>query len=166
MKMFFDESGFLICLYFTNSHGCSTGLHRNIGGKTMSVRSTPLFRDGGKEAKRRQDAPRWGDPHSCVCQTPNAFTRVSPCGSILGPIWVHFGSILGPFWVNLGSMLGPESISGPFKQESVFRQELVFGQECSPNKNSNLDCEKRASEASKSERAKRAPLCCGFSRRI
>ena len=59
--------------------------------------------------------PSWGDPRSCVCQAPNAFTCVSPCGSILGPFWVHFGSILGPFWVHFGSILGPFlDLLGPF----------------------------------------------------
>ena len=48
-----------------------------------------------------------GDPRLHVCQAPNAFICVSPCGSILGPFWVHFGSILGPFWVHFGSILGP-----------------------------------------------------------
>ena len=52
-----------------------------------------------------------GDPRLYVCQAPNAFMYVSPCGSILGPFWVilgpfwvHFGSILGPFWVHFGSI--------------------------------------------------------------
>ena len=49
-----------------------------------------------------------GDPHFCVCQAPNAFMCVSPCGSILGPFWVHSGSILGSiFGVHfLGPFLG------------------------------------------------------------
>ena len=107
-------------------------------------------------------------------------------GSILGPFWVHFGSILGPFWVHFGvhfgSILGPlglfwvhfGSILGPFvyclsgdasfnqhlTKNRYFRQESVFRQECSSDKNSSLDClKKRASEASKGKRAKRAPLC-------
>ena len=32
------------------------------------------------------------------------FFCVSPCGSVLGPFWVHFGSISGPFWVHFGSI--------------------------------------------------------------
>ena len=71
-----------------------------------------------------------GDPRLHVCQAPNAFICVSPCGSILGPFWVHFGSILGPFGVQ-------ESV---FRQESTTRQESVFRQECSLDKNSSLDC--------------------------
>ena len=60
-----------------------------------------------------------GDPRSHVCQAPGALICVSPCGSILGPFWVHSGSILGPFWVHSGSILGPfwvhsGSILGPF----------------------------------------------------
>ena len=64
-----------------------------------------------------------GDPRLYVCQAPNAFICVSPCGSIfgsiLGPFWVQFGSILGPFWVHFGSILGPVwvhfgSSLGPF----------------------------------------------------
>ena len=59
------------------------------------------------------------DPRLYVCQAPGALIRVSTCGSILGPFWVHFGSILGPFWVHSGSILGPfwvhsGSILGPF----------------------------------------------------
>ena len=62
---------------------------------------------------------RRGDPRLYVCQAPGAFIRVSTCGSILCPFWVHFGSILGPFWVHFGSILGPfcvhfGSILGPF----------------------------------------------------
>ena len=49
----------------------------------------------------------WGDPRLYVCQAPGALICVSPCGSILGPVWVQFGSILGPFWVHFGSILGP-----------------------------------------------------------
>ena len=33
-----------------------------------------------------------GDLRLCVCQAPGAFICVSPCGSILGPVWVHLGS--------------------------------------------------------------------------
>ena len=44
-----------------------------------------------------------GDPRLYVCQAPNAFICVSPCGSIFGPFLVHFGSISGPFWVHFGS---------------------------------------------------------------
>ena len=35
-----------------------------------------------------------GDPWSHVCQVLGALLCVSPCGSSLGPFWVHFGSIL------------------------------------------------------------------------
>ena len=64
-------------------------------------------------------AGKLGDPRLYVCQAPNAFICVSPCGFILGSFWVHFGSILGPFWVHFGSILGPfwvhfGSILGPF----------------------------------------------------
>ena len=45
-----------------------------------------------------------GDPCRHVCQALNAFICVSPCGSILGPFWVHSGSILR---VHFGSSLGP-----------------------------------------------------------
>ena len=60
-----------------------------------------------------------GDPRLYVCQAPNAFICVSPCGSIFGPFLVHFGSILGPFRVHFGSISGPfrvhfGSILGPF----------------------------------------------------
>ena len=51
--------------------------------------------------------PTSGDPRLYVCQAPDALICVSPCGSILGPFWVHLGSILGPFWVHFGSILGP-----------------------------------------------------------
>ena len=66
-----------------------------------------------------------GVPRLYVCQAPNAFICVSPCGSILGPFWVHFGSILGPFlgpfWVHFGSILGPFWVHFAFRQESIFR---------------------------------------------
>ena len=105
-----------------------------------------------------------GDPRSCVCQAPNAFICVSPCGSILGPFWVHFGSILGPFWVHFGSILGPfwvhfGSILGPFCLLSeCWLMHLVhsmFCKECSLDKNSSLDCYKnvRAKRAKASERS-------------
>ena len=35
-----------------------------------------------------------GDPRLYVCQAPNTFMCVLPCGSILGPFW-------GPFWVHV-----------------------------------------------------------------
>ena len=80
-----------------------------------------------------------GDPRLYVCQAPNAFICVSPCGSILGPFGVHFGSIRGPFWVHFGSILLVEQES-VFRQESTTRQESVFRQECSLDKKSSLDC--------------------------
>ena len=47
-----------------------------------------------------------GDPRLYVCQAPGALICVSPCGSILGPFWVHLGSIhLGS--IHLGSIWGP-----------------------------------------------------------
>ena len=61
-----------------------------------------------------------GDPRLYVCQAPNAFICVSPCGSIFGPFLVHFGSIFGPFLIHFWSIFGPFlvhfwSISGPFR---------------------------------------------------
>ena len=38
-----------------------------------------------------------GDPRLYVCQAPGALTRVSTCGSMLGPCWVHYGSIFGQY---------------------------------------------------------------------
>ena len=94
-----------------------------------------------------------GDPRLYVCQAPGPLICVSPCGSILGPFWVHFGSIWVPIWgpFFFGSIFGPfcllsKGVQSVFKQESVFRQESitrqesVFRQECSLDKNSSLDC--------------------------
>ena len=132
-----------------------------------------------------------GDPRLYVCQAPGALICASPCGSILGPFWVHFGSILGPCWVHVGSMLGPfwvhfgsilgpfwvhfGSILGPFWVHfgSILGpfwgpfgvhvgSESITRQECSLDKNSSLK-KVRAKRAKVSERSK---LRCRFSRRI
>ena len=46
-----------------------------------------------------------GDPRLYVSQAPGAQKRVSTCGSILGPFWVHVGSMSGPCRVHVGSIV-------------------------------------------------------------
>ena len=122
-----------------------------------------------------------GDPRSYVCQVPNAFMCVSPCGSTLGPFWVHFGSILGPFWVHFGSISEhvdyclniDASLWLGFKVQGLHQNQdknQCFDKNEYLDKNQQLDkntfqtripvwiFKKRVSEASKGKRAKRVPL--------
>ena len=85
----------------TRIHSIATSLRTNL--TTVAVGDTssdPRFMAATLNAAT-------GDPRLYVCQAPGAFICVSPCGSILGPFWVHSGSILGPFEVHLESIWGP-----------------------------------------------------------
>ena len=139
-----------------------------------------------KAAKRREK--RVNLAYTCVrhlvrlyvCQRVVFF--MTHFGSILGPFWVHIRSILGPFGVHLGSIRDPfgihsGSIWRTFGEHSDnclntdaslgfrakgFNQYLDKNQ--LPDKSTLWTrilvepIKKRASEASKGKRAKRAPL--------
>ena len=120
---------------------CLTGTTPSVGCRRWSHHAGPcqwlrglmtIWRPSRHRVGRERVS---GDPRSHVCQTPNTFTCVSPCGSISGPFRVHFrvhftclsGDASGKFSgsISIQTRIGITTRIS-VKTRTLFRQEFQF----------------------------------------